>query len=102
MAKLSESHDGRASVPSPKRSAPVSDIDTEVVDSLKVPTRLMTASLIGRLVTKSCSARDRFLVQRTLLAPTTPTRLRTARDWIYYFAILPFLRSLARAAETTH
>jgi hypothetical protein len=32
-----ESHDGRALVPSPKRSAsPVSDIDTGVVDGLKV------------------------------------------------------------------
>jgi hypothetical protein len=32
-----ESHDGRALVPSPKRSAePVSDIDTGVGDSLKV------------------------------------------------------------------
>jgi hypothetical protein len=35
----------------------VSDIDTEVVDSLKVPTRLMTASLIGRLVKRNPAAR---------------------------------------------
>ena len=51
-----ESHDGRALVPSPKRSEPVSDIDTGVVDSLKVldPDRPIEKRTFG--LTDCCDA----------------------------------------------